>query len=176
MEKRGLNIVILWSILVIIGVFVLLFNSQSLTETKNANYGRIIHQTDIQKGKLVFYEKDYPTNGKGIGLALFENNMEKNSIVSNSVSLSNKVTWGVLGTKCGIDCEPIDIIYGTTEYNTAKLKVVMNNITYEPELINTDFKNIWYIIVDNIQAIQSIEAFSSDGKMLYKYPPERNTK
>lgn len=156
------------------------FNSPTfLMNLKGINYEEIIYHTEINteknKGDLIFYTaKQQSAKRKLIGLALFEGNNIKQFIFAGARNISDHVTWDVQGTQCDVDCEPIDIMYGTVDPDIVKLQLVVNNRFFEPALIKTDFETIWYIQVRNIESIDSIEAFSKDGKIVYSYPPKRN--
>jgi hypothetical protein len=171
MLKKKVIIISLCLSIIIVGIIIFTSLSTSLLmNMEDINYDKILYQADINKGKLVFYSWNYSMGKSGIGLALFEDNIRNSLVISNSRTLSDTVTWEVLGTQCGIDCEPIDIIYGNVDPNIVKLKVKINNTVVEPELIQTELWKVWFVAFENIKDIQSIEAISSEGTTVFTYP------
>lgn len=106
----------------------------------------------------------------GIGLEItIDDRIE--SITSESMS-EEGLTWSTSGRTCGErpDCIPYDILYGMNHGTTVQVVVELNGERFEPELLKTKAGNdVWFVLVDQIESIESITGHDSYGDISYEF-------
>jgi hypothetical protein len=166
--SMGVIVVILF--IAIYAITRITYSTEQLFKYHDINFDQIIFEEESNYGDLAFFTVSFNETQKGLGLALIDNDWKNEIIVSNSRSLSDKVTWDVLTTKCGRDCESVSILYGAVYSGTEKLKIEIDDEEYWPNLIKTKSDMIWYLPFEQINDIQLIEGYSSNGDIVYSYP------
>ncbi|MFN4215542.1 hypothetical protein [Exiguobacterium sp.] len=110
------------------------------------------------------------TSTQGVGLEItIDDRIE--SIASISLS-EEDLMWSTAGQTCenrsgGV---PYDILYGVNQGMTTRVVVELNGEQYEPELLKTKAGNdVWFVIVDQIESIESITGYDAAGNVTYEF-------
>ncbi|MCT4783332.1 MULTISPECIES: hypothetical protein [Exiguobacterium] len=107
---------------------------------------------------------------QGVGLEItIDDRIE--SISSISLSEEN-LMWSTAGQTCEnrSECVPYDILYGINQGTTTRVIAELNGERYEPELLKTKAgKDVWLILVDQIESIESITAYDAKGNVSYEF-------
>ncbi|WP_214792071.1 MULTISPECIES: hypothetical protein [unclassified Exiguobacterium] len=107
---------------------------------------------------------------QGIGLELTVDDRVQ-SITSESLS-EEGLTWSTFGQSCGDTsaCAPYDILYGMNHGETTRVVVELNGDKFEPELLKTKAGNdVWFVLVDQIESIESITGYDAEGDISYRF-------
>lgn len=91
----------------------------------------------------------------------------------SSISLSEEnLMWSTAGQTCEnrSECVPYDILYGINQGTTTRVIAELNGERYEPELLKTKAGNdVWFILVDRIESIESITGYDRNGNVSYEF-------
>ncbi|WP_445001694.1 hypothetical protein [Exiguobacterium alkaliphilum] len=107
---------------------------------------------------------------QGVGLEItIDDRIE--SIASIALSEENLI-WSTAGQTCEnrSGCVPYDILYGVNQGMTTRVVAELNGEQYEPELLKTSVgTDVWFILVDRIESIESITGFNAAGDVTYEF-------
>ena len=114
------------------------------------------------------WSEDISTQGIGLEITI-DDRVE--SITSQSLSEAG-LTWSNDGRTCGdrSECSPYDILYGMNHGETTRVVVELNGERFEPELLKTKAGNdVWFVLVDQIESIESITGYDAEGDVSYRF-------
>lgn len=137
----------------------------------------LTYPVDDRNMSLRFFTNSYTVEewseepvAQGIGLELTVDNQVQ-SVTSESLSEAG-LTWSTFGQSCGDPsaCSPYDILYGMNHGETTRVVVELNGERFEPELLKTKAGNdVWFVLVDQIESIESITGYDSEGEVSYRF-------
>ena len=114
------------------------------------------------------WSEDISMQGMGLEITI-DDRVE--SITSRSLS-EEELTWSIDSRTCGdrSECSPYDILYGMNHCMTTLVVVELNGERFEPELLKTKAGNdVWFVLVDQIESIESITGYDSEGEVSYRF-------
>ncbi|WP_214753309.1 hypothetical protein [Exiguobacterium sp. s16] len=114
------------------------------------------------------WSDDMSTQGIGLEITI-DDRVE--SITSRTLSEEN-LTWSIDGRTCGDTsaCSPYEILYGMNHGETSRVVVELNGDRFEPELLKTKAgNNVWFVLVDEIESIESIAGYDAEGDISYRF-------
>ncbi|MBB6729994.1 hypothetical protein [Cohnella zeiphila] len=120
---------------------------------------------------LAFFKSPQPDGTAGIGLAVFEGGRGKGWTVLQTGTFYDPGSLGVDIAQVDLGNEGTkDVVFGYTDNkNVAKIATVdSQGDTVQAELIDTDWKKIWFAVGD-IETL-NVKAFAADGRVVAQVP------
>lgn len=176
--KKIINFKILFGlILLLIAGLILFFYFNEANDNEEGHIDILSYDLKDTDVTFVFFKNSFSIDGfndsteeNGGGLKIIVGGKTK-SITSRNLT-EEKVTWNTDGGFCNNnnDCESFDVLYGFVEKDVTKISVVMNGKSYSPDILTTSAdKNVWFIVVNQINDITSIKGYDSANKEIYSF-------